>query len=158
MNWLAILGSLAKVPPTVHTSLSSGWWSLALGQQNRVELTVQIAIKILPTHLSQPSLLIILITLLSYNANPLILSRAKPAGLVTSYHTRGFVEEEKNGCPIRQPFIYKSTLCGVGSRVTTLIIPPTSISFILQAQPVTNSQNSGVLQLFHSILFAFFWF
>jgi len=24
-----------------------------------------------------------------------------------------FVEEEKNGCPIGQPFIYESTLCGV---------------------------------------------
>lgn len=43
MNWLAILGSLAKVPPLFI--LPSGWWSLALGQQNRVGLTVQIAIK-----------------------------------------------------------------------------------------------------------------
>jgi len=47
----------------------------------------------------------------SFNCEGML--RAKPAALITSYHTRGFVEEEKNGCPIRQPFIYKSTLCGV---------------------------------------------
>jgi len=41
------------------------------------------------------------------------LLRAEPVALIISYHTRGFVEEEKNGCPIGQPFIYKSTLCGV---------------------------------------------
>ena len=62
---------------------------------------------------------------------------AKSAALITSYHTRGFVEEEKNRCPIGQPFIYKSTLCGVGSQITTPIIPPDNILFILQAQPVT---------------------
>jgi len=67
--------------------------------------------------------------------------RAKPAALITNYHTRDFVEEEKNGCPIRQPFIYRSTLCGVDSQITTPIIPPNNISSILQAQPVTKMSN-----------------
>jgi len=64
--------------------------------------------------------------------------RAKPTVLMTSYHTRDSVEEEKNRCPIGQSFIYKSTFCGVRSQITTPIIPPDNISFILQAQPVTD--------------------
>jgi len=65
--------------------------------------------------------------------------RAKPTVLMTSYHTRDSVEEEKNRCPIGQSFIYKSTFCGVRSQITTPIIPPDNISFILQAQPVTKN-------------------
>ena len=41
------------------------------------------------------------------------LLRAEPVAPIIGYHTRGLVVEEKNGCPIGQPFIYKSTLCGV---------------------------------------------
>ena len=67
---------------------------------------------------------------------------------MTSYHTRDSVEEEKNRCPIGQSFIYKSTFCGVRSQITTPIIPPDNISFILQAQPVTLSSKYllGVLE------------
>jgi len=51
------------------------------------------------------------------------LLRAKPVALIISYHTRGFVEEEKNGCSIGQPFIYKKYVMRGSSQVTTLIIP-----------------------------------
>ena len=72
------------------------------------------------------------------------LLRAKPVALIISYHTRGFVEEEKNGCSIGQPFIYKKYVMRGSSQVTTLIIPPTSISFILQAQPLTLLANQFI--------------
>jgi len=67
--------------------------------------------------------------------------RAKPVALIISYHTRGFVEVEKNGCPIGQPLYTKYVMRG-SSQVTTPIIPPTSISFILQAQPMTQGLDS----------------
>jgi len=54
-------------------------------------------------------------------SDPPNLLRAKPTVLMTSYHTRDSVEEEKNRCPIGQSFIYKSTFCGVHSQITTLL-------------------------------------
>ena len=79
------------------------------------------------------------------------LLRAKPTVLMTSYHTRDSVEEEKNRCPIGQSFIYKSTFCGVRSQITTSIIPLDNISFILQAQPVTSSPHSSSLRALSAI-------
>jgi len=41
-----------------------------------------------------------------------ILLRARAAALVTSYHTRDSVEEEKNGWPIGQPLYTKVRYAG----------------------------------------------
>jgi len=42
--------------------------------------------------------------IVSANFGPNVLG-AKPAALITSYHTGDFVEEDKNGCPIGQLYI-----------------------------------------------------